>query len=151
MHVQNWASLAHLTSHFDVILTCSLLSPSVKHNYISCGRLGEYLNQMSFVTFFMCFVLLPVACIVSPPVLCSSLFFMRMKHSILFVTFYSLIMESIKWNFFSLPQSKKTAVAWTREHGLLRVTKMCRVNRKAMKLFASDHGIDRFRCVVGRD
>lgn len=64
----------------------------------------------------------------------------------LFVT-----MQSIKFNLSSLPNSKEAAIVWAREHNLLRRNKNCSVHRKPMKLYQkSQHGIGRFRCLVGR-
>ncbi|XP_029046875.1 uncharacterized protein LOC114877909 [Osmia bicornis bicornis] len=60
-------------------------------------------------------------------------------------------MQSIKWNLSNLPNSKEAAIVWARERSLLRQNKNCSTHRKPMKLYQTpQHGIGRFRCLVGR-
>ena len=66
----------------------------------------------------------------------------------LFILLYDYISFK-KWNLANLPASKEAAIAWAREHRLLRVNKNCGVHRKSI-YEGVEHEIGRFRCFVGR-
>ncbi|XP_076296216.1 uncharacterized protein LOC143216748 [Lasioglossum baleicum] len=61
-------------------------------------------------------------------------------------------MSPLRYNFSNLPSTIEAAIAFAREHGILRSSKKCRMHHVDMKFFLSPtmHENGRYRCPVGR-